>query len=356
MAGSKTEKPTPKKKKDAAKKGQSFKSKDLIISCLILVGVQYLVNFSDVMELMLFWRRIIENNFTNNMESYARAVLWTGVKIFLPFLILCVAASALPTLLQTGFMLASKALKINFGALNPVNGFKKLFSLRTAKDVIKSSLFLTSFIAAASIFWNNNKSTIFSQVNGTARHILPVWGELFSSLVELCLSCALLVLILDALAEYFLHIKDLKMEKQEVKREYKEQDGDPEIKARRKELHMELLSEQVKSDIKNSKVIIANPTHIAVGIYMNRDVVGIPFISVLEKNQRALAVRAYAEKVGVPVVENVKLARRILKSHRRYSFVSLEELDEVIDILIWLEQVENAWVNEHFQPDHEENK
>ncbi|WP_067700202.1 EscU/YscU/HrcU family type III secretion system export apparatus switch protein [Erwinia sp. ErVv1] len=356
MAGSKTEKPTPKKKKDAAKKGQSFKSKDLIISCLILVGVQYLVNFSDVMELMLFWRRIIENNFTNNMESYARAVLWTGVKIFLPFLILCVAASALPTLLQTGFMLASKALKINFGALNPVNGFKKLFSLRTAKDVIKSSLFLTSFIAAASIFWNNNKSTIFSQVNGTARHILPVWGELFSSLVELCLSCALLVLILDALAEYFLHIKDLKMEKQEVKREYKEQDGDPEIKARRKELHMELLSEQVKSDINNSKVIIANPTHIAVGIYMNRDVVGIPFISVLEKNQRALAVRAYAEKVGVPVVENVKLARRILKSHRRYSFVSLEELDEVIDILIWLEQVENAWVNEHLQPDHEENK
>ncbi|MFU9137569.1 EscU/YscU/HrcU family type III secretion system export apparatus switch protein [Erwinia tasmaniensis] len=356
MAGSKTEKPTPKKKKDAAKKGQAFKSKDLIISILILVGVQYLVNFSNVMELMLLWRRIIENNFTNNMESYARAVLWTGVKIFLPFLILCVVASALPTLLQTGFMLASKALRIKFDALNPINGIKKLFSLRTAKDVIKSTLFLTSFIVAACLFWSNNKSVIFSQVNGTVRHILPVWGELFSSLVALCLICALLVVILDALAEYFLHIKDLKMEKQEVKREYKEQDGDPEIKAKRKELHMELLSEQVKSDIKNSKVIIANPTHIAVGIYMNKDVVGLPFISVLEKNQRALAVRAYAENVGVPVVENVKLARRILKSHRRYSFVSLEELDEVINILIWLEQVENAWVSEQHQPDLEENK
>lgn len=353
MSGSKTEKPTPKKKREAAEKGQSFKSKDLIISCLILVGVQYLVSFTGAIDLMVLWRRAIENGFTSETEGYARAVLWSGVKIFLPFFLLCVAASALPALLQTGFKLASKALKINFSALNPVNGFKKLFSLRTLKDVVKTLLFLASFISAAIMFWDGNKLLVFSQINGRVDNIFPVWGRLFSSLVYLCLCCALLVLILDALAEYFLHIKDLKMDKQEVKREHKEQDGDPQIKSKRKELHMELLSEQVKSDIENSKVIVANPTHIAVGIYINMDVVGIPFISVLETNQRALAVRAYAEKVGVPVVENVKLARRIFKTHRRYSFVSIDDLDEVIEILIWLEQVENAWVNEHLQPPEE---
>ncbi|WP_279051174.1 EscU/YscU/HrcU family type III secretion system export apparatus switch protein [Cedecea davisae] len=350
MSGSKTEKPTPKKKREAAEKGQSFKSKDLIISCLILVGVQYLINFTGMMDLMVLWRRAIENGFTSDMDGYARAVLWSGVKIFLPFLLLCVAASALPALLQTGFKLASKALKINFSALNPVNGFKKLFSLRTLKDVVKTLLFLASFVSAAIMFWDGNKNLVFSQINANAQHIFPLWGQLFSSLVYLCLCCALLVLVLDALAEYFLHMKDLKMDKQEVKREHKEQDGDPEIKSKRKELHMELLSEQVKSDIENSKVIVANPTHIAVGIYINMDVVGIPFISVLETNQRALAVRAYAEKVGVPVVENIKLARRIFKTHRRYSFVSIDDLDEVIEILIWLEQVENAWATEHQQP------
>lgn len=347
MSGSKTEQPTAKKKKDAALKGQSFKSKDLIISCLILFGVQYLLSFSGGTELMTLLRRIIETGFTNNMESYARAVLWSGIKLFLPFFLLCVVASAFPALLQTGFLLASKALKINFGALNPVNGFKKMFSLRTVKDVVKSLLFLISFVAAAIMFWNKNKFIIFSQVNATAPQILPVWGQLFSSLIYLCLCSALIVLLLDALAEFFLHIKDLKMDKQEVKREYKEQDGDPEIKSKRKELHMELLSEQVKSDIKSSKVIVANPTHIAVGIYMNLDVVAMPFVSVMETNQRALAVRAYAEEVGVPVVENIKLARRIFKTHQRYSFVSIEELDEVFEILIWLEQVENAWMNEH---------
>ncbi|EPF14993.1 Surface presentation of antigens protein spaS [Cedecea davisae] len=353
MSGSKTEKPTPKKKREAAEKGQSFKSKDLIISCLILFGVQYLVSFTGAVDLMVLWRRVIENGFTSDTEGYARVVLWSGVKIFLPFFLLCVAASALPALLQTGFKLASKALKINFSALNPVNGFKKLFSLRTLKDVVKTLLFLTSFITAAIMFWDGNKLLVFSQVNAGVEHVFPIWGQLFSSLVYLCLCCALLVLVLDALAEYFLHIKDLKMDKQEVKREHKEQDGDPEIKSKRKELHMELLSEQVKSDIENSKVIVANPTHIAVGIYINMDVVGIPFISVLETNQRALAVRAYAEKVGVPVVENVRLARKIFKTHRRYSFVSIDDLDDVIEVLIWLEQVENAWMNEHQRPPEE---
>lgn len=350
MSGSKTEKPTDKKKKDAAKKGQSFKSKDLVIACLILLGVQYLVNFSGVSELMSMWRLVIENGFTHDTLGYAEAVFWTGLKLFLPFLLLCIAASVFPTLLQTGFMLASKALKLNFNALNPVNGFKKLFSLRTIKDVVKTLLFLTSFIVAAMVFWNKHKHMVFSQLNAEPVHIFLLWGKLFGALIYLCLSCALLVFVLDALAEYFLHIRDLKMDKQEVKREFKEQDGDPEIKSKRKELHAELLSEQIKTDIEKSSVIIANPTHVAVGIYLNMEVVGIPFISVLERNQRALAVRAYAEKVGVPVVEDIKLARRIFKTHQRYSFVSIEELDNVIGILVWLQQVESAWKNENDSP------
>ncbi len=350
MSGSKTEKPTDKKKKDAAKKGQSFKSKDLVIACLILLGVQYLINFSGVFELMSMWRLVIENGFTHDALGYAEAMFWTGLKLFLPFLLLCIAASVFPTLLQTGFLLASKALKLNFNALNPVNGFKKLFSLRTIKDVVKTLLFLTSFIVAAMVFWNKHKHMVFSQLNAEPVQIFLVWGKLFGALIYLCLFCALLVVVVDAFAEYFLHIRDLKMDKQEVKREFKEQDGDPEIKSKRKELHAELLSEQIKTDIEKSAVIIANPTHIAVGIYLNMEVVGIPFISVLERNQRALAVRAYAEKVGVPVVEDIKLARRIFKTHQRYSFVSIEELDNVIGILVWLQQVESAWKNENVSP------
>jgi len=105
---------------------------------------------------------------------------------------------------------------------------------------------------------------------------------------------------------------------------------------------MELLSEQVKSDIRGSRVIVANPTHIAVGIYFQPEVTIMPFISLLETNQRALAVRKYAAEVGVPVITDVALARRIFKTHQRYTFIQLQEIENVLRLLVWLEQVEQA--------------
>ncbi|KVP30323.1 EscU/YscU/HrcU family type III secretion system export apparatus switch protein [Burkholderia ubonensis] len=350
----KTEKPTRKRLQDAAKKGQSFKSRDLIVACLTLCGVAYLVSFGSLVELMGAFRQALDDGFRQDMQRYAQAVFWLGVKLFLPILLLCVAASVLPTLLQTGFVLASKALKFDLSVLNPVNGFKKLFSLRTVKEAVKALLYLTSFVVAVMVVWHKHKVLLFSQLNGSPMNMAMVWRELLLSLVLLCLACIVAVLILDAVAEYLLFMKDMKMDMQEVKREMKEQEGNPEIKSRRREAHMEILSEQMKSDVRNSRLIIANPTHIAVGIFFKPELSSILLISVLETNQRALAVRAYAEKVGVPVVTDVRLARRIFASHRRYDLVSLDELDEVLRLLVWLEQVENAGVVETAQPESSE--
>ncbi|OXJ22561.1 EscU/YscU/HrcU family type III secretion system export apparatus switch protein [Burkholderia sp. HI2714] len=345
----KTEKPTRKRLQDAAKKGQSFKSRDLIVACLTLFGVAYLVSFGSLVELMGAFRRVLEDGFRQDMRGYAQAVFWLGLKLLLPILLLCVVASALPTLLQTGFVLASEAVKFNLSALNPVNGFKKLFSLRTVKEAVKALLYLMGFVVAVAVVWHKHKVLLFSQVHGSPADMAMVWRKLLLSMVLLYLVCIVTVLILDAVAEYLLFMKDMKMDMQEVKREMKEQDGNPEIKSRRRQMHIEILSEQVKSDVKNSRLIIANPTHIAVGIFFKPELSSIVLISVLETNQRALAVRAYAEKMGVPVVTDVRLARRIFASHRRYDFVSLDELDEVLRLLVWLEQVENASVVETSQ-------
>ncbi|MCY1311541.1 Surface presentation of antigens protein SpaS [compost metagenome] len=89
-------------------------------------------------------------------------------------------------------------------------------------------------------------------------------------------------------------------------------------------------------------MIIANPTHIAIGVYFRPEITVLPFISLMETNQRALAVRAYANKVGVPVINDPALARRIYKTHQRYSFLQVQEVEEVLRLLIWLEQVEQA--------------
>ncbi|MEJ8675063.1 EscU/YscU/HrcU family type III secretion system export apparatus switch protein [Chromobacterium amazonense] len=342
----KTEQPTRKRLRDAAKKGQSFKSRDLIVACLTLCGVAYLVSFGTLVELMGAFRQVLTDGFQQDMQAYAQAVFWLGLKLLLPILLLCIVASSLPALLQSGFVLASEALKFDLSVLNPVNGFKKLFSLRTIKEAAKALLYLTSFAVAVSVVWYQHKTLLFSQIHGSPMGMAAVWRELLLSLVLVCLGCIVVVLILDAVAEYLLFMKDMKMDREEVKREMKEQEGNPEIKSRRREAHLEILSEQVKSDVENSRLIIANPTHIAIGIYFKPELLPIPLISVRETNQRALAVRAYAEKMRVPVITDVKLARRIYATHKRYDYVSLEEVDDVLRLLVWLEQVENAGVQE----------
>lgn len=342
MSSNKTEKPTKKRLEDSAKKGQSFKSKDLIIACLTLGGIAYLVSYGSFNEFMGIIKIIIADNFDQSMADYSLAVFGIGLKYLIPFMLLCLVCSALPALLQAGFVLATEALKPNLSALNPVEGAKKLFSMRTVKDTVKTLLYLSSFVVAAIICWKKYKVEIFSQLNGNVVDIAVIWRELLLALVLTCLACALIVLLLDAIAEYFLTMKDMKMDKEEVKREMKEQEGNPEVKSKRREVHMEILSEQVKSDIENSRLIVANPTHITIGIYFKPELMPIPMISVYETNQRALAVRAYAEKVGVPVIVDIKLARSLFKTHRRYDLVSLEEIDEVLRLLVWLEEVENA--------------
>lgn len=344
MSSEKTEQPTEKKRQDSARKGQSFKSKDLIAACMSLCCIAYLVSMNGLVELMGAYQRVLEQGFGQTISSYSAAVLWIGVKLLFPILLICIVASSLPSLLQTGFALASEALKLNFDALNPVNGFKKLFSWRTLKDLVKTLLYLGSFALAVTVLWRNKHTLLFSQLHSTPLGLFAVWGELVLSLILICLGCIVLILVLDSLAEYFLYIKDIKMDKEEVKREYKEQEGNPEIKAHRRQMHMEILSEQIKSDIAHSHAIVANPTHIAIGIFYRPEMAPFPFISVMETNQRALAVRAYAEKIGVPVVVDVRLARRIYKHNKRYNFVHSDELDEVLRLLTWLEQVENAWV------------
>lgn len=118
------------------------------------------------------------------------------------------------------------------------------------------------------------------------------------------------------------------------------------MKSHRKEMHRELLSEQEKSEIDQSNFILANPTHIAIGIYLNFEISPLPFISLLAKGDKALAIISYAEKKNKPVVRDILVARRLFSTAKRYSFISMDMLEPIYAILIWLEEVETAHLND----------
>lgn len=341
MSGNKTEQPTKKKLKDAAKKGQIFKSRDLIVTVLLVVGITYLIHLFSIGELTNVIVDTLKLSIRErNLHQYFNQLFFIFIKLILVLIFLSIAATVMPSLFQAGFIMATKALKLNFKAFNPINGFKKIFSLRNVKDFVKANLYLSLFCIALYIGWHKNKQLLFSQLNTTPDKIILIWGEILNSMILIVFVSILIILVLDAFAEYFLYIRDNKMDKQEVKREYKEQESSPELKSRRRSLHHELLSDQDKINIKQSKVIIANPTHIAIGIFFDPDVLPAPVISLVEKNQRAILTRQYAKAHNVPVVEDIPLARRLFKTHSKYNLVSFDELDAILRILVWLQEVE----------------
>lgn len=338
----KTEKPTDKKLKDASKKGQILKSRDLTVSLIMLVGTLYLGYVFDVHHIMSILEYILDHNAKPDIWDYFKAIGIGWLKTIVPFLLVCMFTTILVSWFQSKMKLATEAIKLKFDSLNPINGLKKVFSLKTLKEFVKAILYIVFFCLAIRVFWGNNKSLLFKTLDGDIISLLSDWGEMLFLLVLYCLVSMIIILIFDYIAEYFLFMKDMKMDKQEVKREYKEQEGNPEVKSKRRERHQEILSEQLKSDVSNSRLMIANPTHIAIGIYFKPNLSPIPLISVRATNQVALAIRRYAQEIGIPVITDKKLARKIYATHRRYDYVSFENLDEILRLLLWLEDVENA--------------
>ena len=213
----KTEKPTQKKLQDASKKGQILKSRDLTISVIMLVGTLYLGYVFDVHHIMSILEYIFDHNAKPDIWDYFKAMGVGWLKTIIPFLLVCMFTTILVSWFQSKMQLATEAVKFKFDSLNPVNGLKRIFGLKTVKEFVKAILYIILFFFADII------------------SLLSDWGEMLFLLILYCLGSMIIVLIFDFIAEYFLFMKDMKMDKQEVKREYKKQEGNPEIKSKRRE-------------------------------------------------------------------------------------------------------------------------
>ncbi|MCW2487417.1 EscU/YscU/HrcU family type III secretion system export apparatus switch protein [Candidatus Symbiopectobacterium sp. NZEC127] len=338
----KTEKPTEKKRRDSAKKGQTFRSRDLVATVVLISGVFFLGSSMDFGPLIELYSIALLYNNKMTAISYSIQLVVILLQMCLPFIALCIVVGFATTLLQTKFSIATEALRFNIKALNPIEGFKRIFSLRTAKDFVKSFLYLGVLFGTCYTIIVYELKNILLVYHGTLMQLIAYWVSVTIKSILLFILWSVLVLLAEFIVEYFLYIREMKMDKHEVKQERKELDGNPEIKRARRRAHHEILSSEERTAIRNSEVIMANPTHIAVAIYFNMEVAYLPFISLRCSNMKAQAAIAYAEKEGIPVVRDVKLARKLYSSYTAYSFISINDdaLMAVMDILIWLRRVE----------------
>lgn len=336
----KTEQPTDKKIKDSAKKGQIFKSKDIVTALVLISGALATFKFGHLYDLTELMKKIfiLPSNF--NVDILFHECIYVFIKLIFPILFICFISGAIISLLQSRFRLATEVLKLDFTKLNPISGIKKIFSVNSIKELVKALLYFISIISSMALFFIIWHELIFSLHHSSVSVIIFQWGELCLNFVALFLGMSLIIILIDAVTEYFLFIKGLKMEKQEVKKEYKDNEGDPSLKRARKNMHQEILSEEIKSNIRHSTFVMTNPTHIAMLIYYDTSIAPLPFLLWKSHGLQAKMVIQYAQKKSIPVVKDIILARKLWRYYRKESFIDEHGLQSVMQIINWLLHIE----------------
>ncbi len=334
----KTEKPTPHRLLKESKKGKSYVSRDLAAAAMLVAGLIALATMTSSRALQGFYRGMAERGFTLTPAEAAWQATVAFLWIAVPVGATAIVAAVLVSLLQSRGVIAAEAVRVDLARVNPISGFKNLFSLKTVKSVITATLYLLAGLVFVVLAWKLFAPTVFAQVQMPDKAAGAIWHSVGWRSTALLLAVLAPIVLAAAFIEYRLYIREMRMEKHEVKQEHKDHNGNPEIK-RRREIGEEL-SAQTQSDVAGSSMILANPTHIAVGIYIHPDYPGLQFVSLRERGNRARKVIALAERVGVPVVRDIPVARAVYARVRRYQFVPAELTTPITRILLWLKDIE----------------
>ena len=313
----KTEEATPKKKSDSRKKGQIARSKDvgvaitMIVCTLVLSGFWDMItnNFREVIIYFLQFPMINSFDKLSLSSIMITVVLKVGTAL-LPIALPIMVGGIVASLLQTGFIITGEPLKPSFGKLNPLSGFKNMVSKRSLVDLCKNLVVITIVTIIAYNYIYSNYENIASMSN----LYLPTLGVEIKNLVIGIFKKICIVLVIIAAIDYFMqfrmHNKELRMTKQEVKDEYKQQEGDPQIKGKIKQKQREMSRQRMMQSVADATVVITNPTHLAIALkYEEGTDMEAPKVVAKGADYLALKIKTIAKDNDVPVVENKPLAR-----------------------------------------------
>lgn len=312
----KTEKPTPKRIRDARQEGQVAKSQEItalvqlsvILIWMLAAGPSLYGNLSEVVQVTI---DVINWPIANAMAALAGVVKSLTINFVLILAVVLVPTLVLTGLLQTGFLFAPKALKPSAKRINILANAKQLVSLMKLfelfKMLVKVAILGITFVYLikhyASSFGHLPQAAVTAGLLICCKLLLWMWSIL---LIVTAVFCA---------ADYAMQVyqlrKQLMMSREDIKQEYKNSEGNPEVKHRRRELHREVQSGSLAKKVAKSSVVVRNPTHIAVCLRFAEGETPLPQVITHGRDKWALRIISMAEAQGIPVVENVPLAREL---------------------------------------------
>jgi flagellar biosynthetic protein FlhB len=315
----KTEAPTPKRKKDARKKGGRPKSPDLsgwatLLTCTYVVPSTIHSVQKVVMQSLLTVGTLADQPDAHDVVPALGAALQGGFFAAMPILLVCLLVGTLTHFGQTGLVLSLHPLKPDFKRINPVQGVKKLFSMRsvweTGKQIAKG--IAIAWVARPHIESITARLTNNGRV-GLGQGLSASITELVAMIRGTCW-VILIIAIIDYGYQRRQHMRDLKMTKQEVRDEMRNSEGDPQVKQRIRAMQGALAMNRMMSSIGDATVVITNPTHIAIAVRYNVADSGAPKIVAAGVGALAARIRERAHAAGIPIVESKPLARALWRS------------------------------------------
>lgn len=351
--GEKTEKASPKKLKDAKKKGQVAKSQDLPAAFTFIVSIWVVMQMSQWLYTKLgdFVVSTFHQIGQGDMSTAVSSLMFQSNQVIfdcsIPALALVSLIGVAINFLSVGPVFAPEVFKFDIKKFDPVQNLKAKFKLKTLVELLKSLLKIT---IASWIIYDVMYSSLPVLIGAVS---LPMSATLLifhAFLMEVVIKVGLFFIIV-AVADFVYQKKDfakeMMMEKFEVKQEYKNTEGDPHIKGKRRQIAQEIAyQEGPTGGVKRAQAVVTNPTHLAIAIGYKKEIDSAPYILAMGENLLAERIVAIAEANNIPIVRNIKLAHKLWNDGEVYEYVPEESYEPIAEILRWIAslQTEDAYV------------
>lgn len=353
----KTEKATPKKLRDAREKGQVGQSQDLSKLLVLMVVSEVCLGMADqsvekLEYLLTLSLKRMNEPFLSTLTELIGEATW----VLITFILLSVGVAMLMRMagswLQIGFLFAPKALKIDLGKLNPIGHLKQMFSGQNLTTLLLSIL---KAIAIGATLYVSIKPVLGKLILLADSDLTTYWHALltlFRSILRTTLGLLLVLALVDYALQKYFHAKKMRMSHEDIKKEYKESEGDPHVKGHRRQLAHELLNEEPttpEKPLEDADLLLVNPTHFAVALYYRPGQTPLPLIHCKGEDEDALALIERAKRAKIPIVQSVWLARTLYKVRTgrhiprptlldvAHIYQVIRQLDEITDEIIQLE-------------------
>lgn len=349
--GEKTEEPTAKKIEDSRKEGQVAKSKELSSACSLLaifVCLKIFIGFLGNRMTGVFssyWSNMSDYVTVGFGIKYAWQLLIDVTKYIvltcLPFLLIAFVVAFITQKMQIKWMVTSKPLQPKLNKLNPINGFKRIFSKDSLFELIMSIFKIALFLFVSYSVLKDNLGVFITVYDYEIRDAL---GILFDMIMELGIKISIAYMVIgiaDLIYRRLKHKKDLRMSKQEVKDEYKNQEGDPKIKSQQRQRMQQASRRRMMQSVPEADVVITNPTHFAVALKYDNTMSQAPLVTAKGADYLAQKIKELAKENDVEIVENKPLARMLYANVEIGDEIPAELYQSVAEVLAYVYRIKN---------------